>query len=84
MTTADGDESYSGVVTLLSLRICLLLCELNDFNIGVGNVGNSYLEAETKEKVFIVAGPEFGELAGHTLIIFKSLYGLHTSRGTVS
>jgi hypothetical protein len=37
------------------------------------------LEAETLEKVYIVAGPEFGEREGHTLIIFKALYGLRTS-----
>jgi Reverse transcriptase (RNA-dependent DNA polymerase) len=32
-----------------------------------------------KEKVYIVAGPEFGPLEGHTLIIFKALYGLQSS-----
>ena len=32
-----------------------------------------------QEKVFIIVGPEFGELEGHTLIIFKALYGLRTS-----
>jgi len=79
MTSADGDDSYSGVVTLRSLRICLLLGELNGLKIGVGDVGNAYLEAETKEKVYIIAGSEFGELEGHTLIIFKALYGLRTS-----
>jgi hypothetical protein len=29
--------------------------------------------------VYIVAGPEFGELEGHTLIIVKALYGLRSS-----
>jgi Reverse transcriptase (RNA-dependent DNA polymerase) len=42
-------------------------------------VGNAYLDATTKEKVYIVAGPEFGTLEGHTLIIFKALYGLRSS-----
>jgi hypothetical protein len=29
------------------------------------------LEVETKELVYIIAGPEFGELAeGHTLLVF--------------
>ena len=46
---------------------------------GLGDVGNAYLEAYTQEKVYIIAGPEFGELAGHTLIIVKALYGLRTS-----
>jgi hypothetical protein len=31
------------------------------------------------EQNYIVAGPEFGQLEGHYLIIVKALYGLHTS-----
>ena len=42
-------------------------------------VGNTYLEAETNEKVYIVAGPEFGDKQGCFLIIFKALYGLRSS-----
>ena len=79
MTTPMKDDSYSGVVSLRSIRICLLLGELNGLKVGVGDVGNAYLEAYTQEKVYIIAGPEFGELAGHTLIIRKALYGLRTS-----
>ena len=45
----------------------------------VGDVGNAYLEAFTKELVCFIAGPAFGELEGHTLIIVKALYGLRTS-----
>ena len=43
------------------------------------DIGNAYLEAYTAEKLFIVSGPEFGELEGHMLIISKALYGLRTS-----
>jgi len=43
------------------------------------DIGNAYLEAETREKVYIIAGPEFEELEGHVLVICKALYGLHTS-----
>ena len=42
------------------------------------DVGNAYLEAETKEKVYVIGGPGFGELEGHTLIIHKALYGLRS------
>ena len=45
----------------------------------VGDIGNAYLEAYTKEKVYIIAGPEFGEREGHTLVIRKALYGLRSS-----
>ena len=43
------------------------------------DIGNAYLEAKTQEKVCIKAGPEFGELEGHLLIIYKALYGLRSS-----
>ena len=42
------------------------------------DIGNAYLEAYT-EMVYIVAGKEFGDLCGHTLIIHKALYGLRSS-----
>ena len=44
------------------------------------DIGNAYLEALTSEKVCIRAGPEFGpDLEGHSLIIYKELYGLQLS-----
>ena len=79
LTPDDKEMSYSGVVSLRSIRLALLIGELNGLSPMVGDVGNAYLEAYTKEKVYFIAGPEFGELAGHTLIISKALYGLRTS-----
>ena len=38
-----------------------------------------HTEAKTKEKLYIDAGPEFEELEGHILIIYKALYGLKSS-----
>ena len=43
------------------------------------DIGNTYFEVVTSEKVFISAGPNFGELKGHLLIIYKALYGLRLS-----
>jgi hypothetical protein len=43
------------------------------------DIGNAYLETFTKEKVYIIAGLEFGPLEGHTLLINKAIYGLKTS-----
>jgi hypothetical protein len=73
------ESSYSGVVALRSLIIVIMLGELNGLKHMAGDVGNAYLEAETREKVYIIAGPEFGEDEGCTMVIFKALYGLHTS-----
>jgi hypothetical protein len=78
-TAPPSDSVYSGVASLRSLRIICFLAELNGLQVTGGDIGNAYLEAYTKEKVCFRAGPEFGELEGHLLIIDKALYGLRTS-----
>ena len=79
LTEIPISSVYSGVVSLKSLRTVLFLAELNNLEAWATDIGNAYLEAETSEKVFVVAGPEFGKLEGHTLVIFKALYGLRSS-----
>jgi hypothetical protein len=79
LTPIPTESVYSGVVSLRSLRIVVFLAELNGLKLWGADIGNAYLEAKTKEKVFIVAGPEFAELEGHILIINKALYGLRSS-----
>ena len=79
LTDVPVDSVYSGVVSIRNLRICVFLAELNNLRVHAANIGNAYLEAETKEKVYIIGGPGFGELEGHTLIIHKALYGLRSS-----
>ena len=60
--------------------MCLLLGKLNGMETYTSaDIGNAYLEAKTHKKVCIRAGPEFGELEGHLLIIYKALYGLRPS-----
>jgi hypothetical protein len=57
----------------------VFLAELNGLKTWATDISNAYLEAETKECVYIHAGPEFGEHEGHTLAIFIALYGLWNS-----
>jgi hypothetical protein len=73
------ESIYSGVVLLRSLRIVIFLAELNQLELWGANIGNAYLEAKTREKVYIISGTGFGELEGSTLLIFNSLYGLKSS-----
>ena len=47
---------YSGVVSLMSLRLVIFLAELNGLEVWGADIGNAYLEARTKEKVYIIAG----------------------------
>ena len=79
LTEPPKDSVYSGVVSLRSMRLALLIGEINGLTPMVGDIGNAYLEAYTKEKVYFVAGKEFGEFEGFVMIIIKALYGLRTS-----
>jgi hypothetical protein len=80
LTDVPIDSVYSGVVSLRNLRTCVFLAEVNDLQVHAADVGNAHLEVETKEKVYIIGGPGFGELEGHTLLIIrKALNGLRSS-----
>jgi hypothetical protein len=63
------ESVYSGVVSLHGFRLVLFIAELNGLNMWATDIGNAYLEANTSEKVYIEAGPEFGDHEGHILII---------------
>ena len=53
--TPDPIESiYSGVVSIRSLRLVILLAKLNNLEVWGADIGNAYLEAKTKEKLYIV------------------------------
>ena len=79
LTGTPLDSVYAGVVSLRGLRMCIFLAELNGLVPHATDIGNAYLEAVTREKVYIKAGPEFKEREGHLLIIHKALYGLKSS-----
>ena len=54
----------------------IFLAELYGLELWTTNIGNAQLEAYTKEKVKMIAGPEFGQdLEVHTLMISRVLYG---------
>ena len=43
------------------------------------NIGNAYLESKILQKVYIIAGTEFGYREVRILIFAKELYGLLSS-----
>ena len=74
------EDKFSTVVSMEAVRLGFMVARLNGLHVCAGDIGNAYLNAHTNEKVFIIAGPEFGpKLAGKRLIIDKSLYGLQSS-----
>ncbi len=79
-TEIGKEDIYSGVVGMETVRLGFTLGDLNGLKCCAGDVGNAFLNGYTREKIYIVAGPEFGpELEGRVLIVVRSLYGLRTS-----
>ena len=80
LTSNPVDDIYSGVVGISNVRLLFLLAAINKLEVKAADVGNAYLYASNREKVYIIAGPEFGEdYSGKKLVIAKCLYGLKTA-----
>ena len=79
MTEAPKSMTFASVVTRESVRIAFLVAALNDLHIEAADVTNAYLWADCREKIYFIAGPEFGDMRGRVLIIRKALYGLKSS-----
>jgi hypothetical protein len=78
-TDPPKEDVYSGVVSMDTIRMGFMLSQLNGLQVCAADVGNAFLYGITSERVYIIAGPEFGELQGRKLVIHKGLYGLRTS-----
>ena len=79
-TEPPAEATYSSVVSRESVRIGFLMAALNDLEIYAADVTNAYINADCREKIWTVAGPEFGATEqGSVMIIKKALYGLKSS-----
>ena len=72
-------ESYSSVVQTRSLRLLQVIAIKNNLKIVVADIGNAFVQAYTKEKIWSKCGGEFGDKKGCVVKIKKALYGLSTS-----
>ena len=79
MTEAPVLLTYSSVVSRESVRIAFTVAALNDLDVLVADIGNVYLNVDYHEKVYTIAGPEFGSNAGKHIVITRVLYGLKSS-----
>ena len=81
---STGHEVYASVMKQHSSRIIEIIAEANNLEILVGDIGNAYLYAKTREKIFTRCDQSFIK-AGITsedktlAIVEKALYGLPTS-----
>ena len=71
--------TYSSVVARDSVRIAFTIAAMNDLDIMACDIGNAYLNAPCREKIWCVAGREFGSDCGKVLKVTRALYGLKSS-----
>ena len=79
MTDPPAESVYSSIVTRESVRIMFLIAALNGLEMLGADVQNACINAKTKEKVYTIAGPEFGSNQGRPAVIIRALYGLKSS-----
>jgi hypothetical protein len=85
---ADGHKTKtpaalccSSAVSRDSVRIALTIAALNDLDTLACDMQNACLTADCREKVWILAGSEFGSEAGQNVLVKKALHGLRKSSG---
>ena len=79
LTKTPSSITYSSVVSRDSVRIALMIASLNDLDLFACDIGNAYLNADCREKLWTVAGSEFGSEKGTVMLIVRALYGLKSS-----
>ena len=75
-TDTPASITYSSVVSRDSVRIAFLIAALNDLDFMSANIGNAYLNAPNKKKIWTIPGHEFRTDKGSVFIITWELYGL--------
>ena len=68
--------TYAGVVSREIMRIALTYASLNNLPVFGSDIQNSYLQAPTTQKHYIICRPEFGiKNVGRKAVIVRDLYG---------
>lgn len=79
-TEPTKDITFASVVSRDSIRIAFLVAALNDLEVLSADISGAYLNANAAEKVYTIAGKEFGaDKEGRIVVITRALYGLQSS-----
>ena len=75
LTEAPACMTYSSVVSRESVRLAFMIAALNDLDVSATDVGNAYLNAPCREKVWYESGLEWGaNETGKVMVIERALY----------
>ena len=71
---------YSSAVSRDSVRLVFLFAALHKLDVLACDIGNAYLNAPCKEKIWFVSGKECGKKSrGKVMKLVRALYGLKSS-----
>ena len=62
-----------------SVRIAPKISARNESDVLASDIHNAYLKTDCRERVWVVADPEFGSENGNNMLVRKVLYGLKSS-----
>ena len=60
----DENDSTSTMISLDTIKLTFLAADLMKLKVLAADITSAYIQAYTKEKVYTIAGLEFGELEG--------------------
>jgi hypothetical protein len=70
---------YSSTVKGISMKLLHVIAHKAKLDQLCGDLSLAFVNAYTNKLVYAIAGPEFGEHEGKTVVIRKALYGLCSS-----
>ena len=73
-TSTPSTITYSSVVSRDSVRIALTIAALNNLQVLGCDIQNAYLTAKCREKIWTIAGPEFGSEAGKIMLVVSFIW----------
>ena len=74
-----GLNTRATVVKTISVRLLDIIADAWNKEVLTGDIGNTFIQSNTNDKIFTRFGTEFGEYKKCVAIIVKALYGLTTS-----
>jgi len=64
-TDPSKEDIFSGIVGMETVRLGFLIAAMNGLDVCAADIGNAFLYGRTHEKVYIIAGKEFGGDTAH-------------------
>ena len=77
----DSSEhtTYSSTIKDISVRLMMLVAAKYGLGMISGDIGNAFCTAPCAEKIWSVAGEQFGDKKGAIVVLKRALYGLKTA-----